>query len=250
VRVVDFGAEALLFVVLAGLVSGAASVWFMKVSSKEGDVRAAANRIIAHIFEFRLFADEPALILRAQWDLMAANGRLLRCLALPSLFLILPFGALIVAGEGVFGIAPLEPGQSAVLTVQCRRTEDAMARDIQLDAPSGIVVETPAVRIPSEAQLCWRVRALLPVAGSFQIRSGRRLLTKSVDAGGGLQIVSDFRAGTLWSFWAHPLELPFSDPVLLSIRLQYPAATVFHAHWLVWFFLASLPGSLLAMRFG
>ncbi len=248
-RAVELGAEALLLVVLAGLVSGAAGVWFMKISSKQGDVRAATNRIIAHIFEFRLFADEPALILKAQWDLMAANGRLLRCLMLPSLFLIVPFGALIAVGEGVFGIAPLETGQPAVLTVQCRRAEDAVAREFRLDAPSGVVIETPPIRIPAEAQLCWRVRALWPVAGSFQIRSGGRLLTKSVAAGGGLQIVSQFRAGTFWSFWAHPLELPFSDPALKSIQLQYPVATVFHAHWLVWFFLASLPGSLLAMKF-
>lgn len=248
-RVVDLGAQALLLIVLVGLVSGVAGVWFVRKTSNAGEVRAAANRIIAHIFEFRLFTDEPGLILKAQWDLITANGRLLRCLAIPSLFLILPFGALIAVCEGVFGLAPLEPGQSAVLTVQCRRAEDVMAQDILLDAPSGIVVETSAVRIPSESQLCWRVRALAPVAGRFQIHRGGSSLEKSVAAGGGLRTVSELRAGTFWSFLVHPLEVPFYDPAFKSIRLQYPPATVFHAHWLIWFLLASLLGSLLAVKF-
>ncbi len=54
-------------------------------------LRQSVNRIIAHLLEIRLFWDEPSLVLRAQWDLIVENGRLLKQLALPALILSLPF---------------------------------------------------------------------------------------------------------------------------------------------------------------
>lgn len=53
-------------------------------------VRASANRILAHLWEIRLFWDEPSLVLRAQRDLLVENGRLLKLLAVPLLLSSLP----------------------------------------------------------------------------------------------------------------------------------------------------------------
>lgn len=54
-------------------------------------LRQSANRIIAHLFEIRLFWEEPAVVWRAQWDLIVENGRLLKLLTIPLIVTTLPF---------------------------------------------------------------------------------------------------------------------------------------------------------------
>ncbi len=79
-------------VVLLGVLTSAASWWvFIRWTDKK-QLRRALNQVIAHLMEVRLFGSEPALVLRAQRDLIVANLRFLRILLLPLLILLLPLG--------------------------------------------------------------------------------------------------------------------------------------------------------------
>lgn len=244
---VDLGTIALLLLTLTGVASGTASVALVKRFSNMEGARKEVKRIIACLLEFRLFADEPAVILRAQWNLLAANARLMRCVAAPSLALLIPYWLLLGATNSYFGHAPLQPGASSVVTLQCRHPADITVARIRLDAPAGLVVETPPVRIPAEAQICWRIRAQAPVAGFLRVNYDGRVITKRVSSAAGLQFLSGFRGGTLGSFLLHPEESPILDPAVQSIYFAYPRATMLDLPWLFWFSMASLVGALVGV---
>jgi hypothetical protein len=228
---------------LIGFVSGTICTLLVRRMTDADKIRSALNSIAASLFEFRLFSDQPSVLLKAQWRLIAANARLLRLLAVPSLVLVLPYWGLLAGSEGLFGRLPLKAGESAVITVQCRNTGPAFSK-IQLGASPSLKVETPAVRIRRDAQISWRVRALKPALGQLQVYVDGRTVSKSLSAAPGFRILSDQRSGTIWSFIAHPLELPILDPAVESIRVAYPSENL---TWLIWFGVSSLAGALWPM---
>src|SRR6266700_6999095 len=79
-------------------------------------LRRTVNRILAHVLEFRLFLDEPAIILRAQRDLIVENVRLLGQIALPCLILAIPSALLYEPLDRHFGYGPLRVGEPVVVS--------------------------------------------------------------------------------------------------------------------------------------
>jgi hypothetical protein len=156
-----------------GYVSGAL---FRRLTSATA-VRAATNRMVAHILEFRLFVDEPMLIFRAQRDLMAANFRLLREIALPSLLSAALLAAAWLPMDRYFGRSPLPIGEAAI--VRAESTE----RGLDLVAPFGVAIESAALRVPGEQATLWRVRVLSPVTGNFRTIPVARRVTVPYPAG-------------------------------------------------------------------
>ncbi len=245
----ELGARAFWILIGAGALSGVISVWAFRRWSDSVELRAAWNRILAHLLEIQLFGSEPTLILKAQRDLMADNVRLLRALSRPMLVLLLPFAALFIALEACFGRAPLRPGQPTVVTVQCKREAGNSMPELQLTGTADMRVETPAVRVPREGQISWRVRPVRSSEGELSIRCDGRIVTKSISANSGLDWLSERRSG-----WAatllHPFELPLKDPGIDWIEVDYPPAAVFQMHWLVWFLAGTLVGSSISLLAG
>lgn len=239
----ELGGAALAWLLMVGLVSGAASVWALRRWSDLIRFRAEMNRVIAHLMEFRLFAEEPALIVRAQWNLLKANARMLRVLLAPSLLLLIPFVLLFAAMDGFFARAALPIGEPAVITLQGRGNLPAA----QLRTPHEIAVETPAVSAPRLHQVSWRVRPLSAVSGSLQLRWDGHVLSKSIAAGAGLHWTAAQRSGSLAGFVMHPFETPFADSEADWVRVAYPAASVAGVSWLVWYSLGALLGALVSL---
>jgi hypothetical protein len=52
-----------------------------------------------------------------------------------------------------------------------------------LQAPPGIAVETPPVRVFAERQISWRIRALRPVRGELRLVLRGRAIEKNIVAG-------------------------------------------------------------------
>jgi hypothetical protein len=141
---VDLGARALWTLapisVIAGILTGLVFRW----GTDRAAVRRSTNLMLAHVLEFRLFLDEPVLVLQAQRDLLKANLHLLRLLMLPCLILAVPFFFLFGYLNERYGLAPLQAGRAAVIAAD------------RLNMPREIIVETPAVHIGR--QVNWRVR--------------------------------------------------------------------------------------------
>jgi hypothetical protein len=111
------------------------------------------SRMVAHIIAFRLFVDEPQLVLKEQLELLLDNARLLRVLALPVLMAALVFGCSYNAMEQHFGRRPLSAGERAVVT---------LPSGAGLKPSPAFEVETPPVRVLRLNQISWRIRVVKP----------------------------------------------------------------------------------------
>jgi hypothetical protein len=116
---------------------------------------------------------------------------------------------------------------------------------VKLEAPAGIVIETPAVWIPAERQLLWRVHATQPGAYELTFQAGSETVTKSAVSTGAVARRSPFRVKGFVDQLLYPAEPPLpSASAFDKITLGYPEADVsllgFELHWMIWFFLLSL----------
>ncbi len=237
---VELDPPAFWLLTVTGVLSGAGSLWAFRRFSDHSKVRLSVNHVMAHLFELRLFADEPALVLRAQRDLLSANWDFLRQITGPSLLLMMPFAILLLALDAFFGHASLQIGKPAIVTIHC--SQGMLLPHAQLIAPVGIKVETPALRIPATSEISWRIRPIEPTLGYLQLSYNGQMVPKSISSTDGVQWLSDSRAGSLKSALLHSLEPPFSSSNIRLISVGYPPATVFNFNWLVWFSSSSIAG--------
>jgi hypothetical protein len=163
----------------ASIACGLGMGWIFIRTANRPALSRCARHIVAHLLEFRLFFDEPALILRAQGALLKENVRLLRVLALPILAVGVPCSVLFIPLEAVFGLGALPVGEPAVVSAALP-ADNAPA---SLQAPSGIQVEAGPVRILAEKRVCWRIRPDAPGSGTLRADINGRVLERPVSAG-------------------------------------------------------------------
>jgi hypothetical protein len=232
------------------IASGLAMLWVFARFSDGERIRLARRKIRANLYAFRLFADEPALIFRAQKQLLLWNARYLGWMLGPSVVIFVPAVILLMQLEAVYGARPLAAGEAAIVTAQF----DARA-DLRVLAPAlagrGIVVETPAVRIPDQRQACWRVRAASAASGSVLLRVTGSATSKTVQTGSGLRYISARRVASLLDWLHYPAEARLPNAGIRWIGVSYPYAAIdifgFGVDWLVWFGAVSLL-TMLAFR--
>ena len=199
--------------IYVSVVYGIAAVLIFRRFTERAAIRRSVNRILAHVMELGLFLDSPGLVFRAQRDLLIENFRLLRLVIIPGVILAVLF----VPMYAIYGHGPLPVGEPSVVTIQMK---DAAMPAVQLEAPEGMVIETPGVRIVRDRQISWRVRPLRESSGDLRFHVDNHVVAKS--------------------FFLH-------DPAIRSIEIRYPPATILGWSWLVWFGVIS---SISAIAFG
>jgi len=232
---------------LVSAAAGLALLWVFRKTSDQAAIRRTKKRLQGHLLEIRLYGDDPAILWQAQRRLLAANARYFALMLRPAAIVTLPMILLLVVLDGYYGRRPLEPGQAAVVTAQLASARDGAV--FRLEAPDGIEVETPGVRILEAHQVSWRIRAVRPTSGELRLVGGPVTLTKSVVAGGECRFVSSRRVHLLPALLLYPGERPLPEAGVDWIEVDYPAAYVrlfgFEAHWLVWFILISMASAFL-----
>ena len=228
---IDLGMPAFASLVPVSILAGIGILLVFRHASDQAAVRRAKSIAQAHLLEFRLFMDEPRLILRAQRDLIVANARFLKLMLRPVVVLALPMGLLLAVMEAFYGHAPLRVGQPAIVTAQVRDAATLLA----LKASPDVAIETPPVRVPADRQVCWRIKPLRAATTELEIVHDGRTFRKSVSAGVGVQFLSE-RRGSFASLFLRPTEPPLSGSEIEWIEVRYPDAVVLHLHWLIWFF--------------
>jgi hypothetical protein len=245
------GHNAMMSLVPLSVLLGIAMLWVFRRTSNQVAIRKVKSELQAHLYEMRLFTDEPLLIWKAQWGLLKANVRYLAMMLVPALVLTIPMVLIFAQLECFYGYAPLEPGQEAIVTVQMKG-EGGQAPVLR--APDGISVDSPAIRMDGGQQISWRIRALRPVTGDMQFVFPDATVEKSVQAGPGPQYVSVRRVSSALDLIWHPAERRLHAGPVDWIELRYPVATV-HAlgldlHWLIWMLIFSMvSGLVLKQRF-
>jgi len=221
---IDLGAKALWGLLAASSLATLAALAVFRRLSDATELRLALNRIVAHLYELRLFLDEPVLVFQAQRDLVRENLRLLRVVAPPSAILVAPFALLFVGLDAFYGHAPLVVGESAIVTVQFTRSAE-----VRLIAPGGVEVETPPVHVAAMNQVSWRIRPARALSDDLQFQLNGAELTKSITAGAGVHCLFERRF----------VKFPFHNSAVAWIEIGYPTARICGFPWLAWFVLSS-----------
>ena len=206
-------------------ITGVVLLWVWKRFSGQEGIAQAKRQARAQLYAMRLFADDPVLVLRAQRQLLLWIARYLAGALRPTAVAVVPLLVLFVQLDGVYGHRPLVPGESAIVIAQFGGGMDVGTLAATLEG-RGVVVETPAVRIPDRRQVCWRVRAVTASSGSVLLRAPGVARAQAVRCGRGLDLLAALRD---------------RSP---SIDLACPPATLdvwgFGIHWTVWFLSVSL----------
>lgn len=120
-------------------------------------MRRIKNRIQAHVLEVRLFPDQLAVVLRAYGRILRFTFVYLVYALRPVLILLLPMVIVLGQLDLRFSRAPLEPGDSFILSAEFARPLTLDADSLRL--PRGLTLTAPPVNIPALREVNWRIRA-------------------------------------------------------------------------------------------
>ena len=237
-------AHPLVSLVPLSVAVGLLMLWVFKISSNQKGIERAKKKMQAYLLELRLYGDDPALIFRTQWNLLASNMRYLGLMFKPALILTVPMVLLLVHMDAIYGIAPLQSGETAIVTVQAAGRLAATAAAPRLEAPDFLAIDTPAVRAFSEGQFSWRIRDVGDGEGQLQFEWDGRKWTKDIVSGPVLGYASHMRTASFWETFLYAGEDRLVTPDISWVSISYPAAEIetgsWRIHWLIWFLVISI----------
>ena len=245
----------MLSLALLASAAGIAMLWIIGKISNQNAVRLTRRQIQATLLEFRIFWDEPRVVWRSQIRLLRLNLRYLG-LMLPAVLIgVIPVALLMIRMEALYGRDPLPIGQPAIVTVQLAGPINEQESPPRLEAPALVSVETPALRVFRDNQMCWRIRPLGAVSGPLKLFVNGQRIEKHVVAGGPWSYLSDRRSSRLSDLFWHPGEPPLQRGNVAWVEIHYPTAAwgpgSFQFNWIWWFFAFSmLAGLLVKARLG
>ena len=236
---------SLVGLLIVSLVAAIGMLLVFKKTSNQTKLEAVKRQIHACLFELRMFSDDLPAILRAQGEILRHNLRYLGLSVVPMLWMIVPLLLVIAQLQFHYGYRGLRPGEDFI--VKARLKEDARSRPAaRLETPPGLEVATPAVWIPTERELAWRLRAREWGDYELKLRLGDQEYAKTAQVSKEVRRRSPERLEPgFWNELLYPAEppLPKESPVA-SITVAYPEADVsvfgWHVNWLVAFFVLSV----------
>src|SRR5260370_19745397 len=162
---------------------GAAMLWVFGRTSNQARMKQVKLRVQAGLLELRVFVDEPAVSLRAQKTLLAANLNYLGLALRPALWMVVPLGLLLIHLESFYARAPLPLAEPALVTMRMTADWDSAAPPPELIAPSGVAVLGPPARAAAAREGSWRIIPFLSVSERLQFRFKGQEVSKRIEAG-------------------------------------------------------------------
>jgi hypothetical protein len=230
-------------VLVLSVAIGLLMVVVFRYTSNQKAIHVAKEQLKAHLLAVRLFQDQLPVVLSSYGRILRGTGRYLRLALKPLLIVILPLTFLIVQLDRYFGWAPLSAGQPFLVKV---RTTSAEALDgVSLELPAGISSTAPAVHIPAENEVVWRLVAEKNGAYKLSVGSGTGAVSKSVLVSPALARVSPERLHA--PYWERVFvsgEAVLPGGLIQSVAVAYPSRTISFLGWdwnWIWlFFVLSL----------
>jgi hypothetical protein len=234
----------LVTVFLLSIIIGFLMVIVFRYTSDQKAIRVAKDHLKAHLLAVRLFQDQIQVVMISYWRIVRSTGTYLRLAFMPFLYVSVPLILLLVQVDRYLGYAPVQAGQAFLVKAQL---VDADALDqTSLQLTLGLTLTAPAVHVPAQNEIIWRVLAGAAGQHQLELASGDHKFSKSLEVSGSIKRLSHTRLRDRW--WERILvsgepalaaNSPFS-----SIAVSYPERTISFA-WLEWnwiwlFFVLSL----------
>ena len=174
--------------------SGVLLVWLFGRTSDQARIHEVRDRIRGNLIGVRLFQRDVGVVLRLQRRIFGDTFRFMRLAVIPMLIMLPPVLLIMTQLNLRFAVRPLDPGEAAVVTAVVRDAA-ALDRAIALEAPEGVTVETPPVKIRATREIAWRVRVDQPGAHALRVGVGDETIDKEIAGGAGWGPVPQRRTG-------------------------------------------------------
>lgn len=250
--------------IVISAVFGVLALIAFKHLSAQGRIKAAKEKIKAHLIEIRIYQDDLAIVARAIGKVLLRNLQYLALNFAPFVPLSLPFVLVIAQLVVRYGFEPVRvhapeevilPGRGTMIEVELAGSRAGEVSGLRIDLPEGVRAVSPLVRIPSDGRAYQEVVAVAPVAGEigFVLADGTRA-SKSMVAGAPIGPLQPERSRGAWSALLWPSEDTLaSDSPFQSVRVEYPERRMGFlpdgpAGILLAFLLASMAAGILVLK--
>ena len=230
-------------IVISGIV-GFLMVIVFRYTSDQKAIRRAKDRLKANLLAVRLFQDQLPVVLRSYVRIVRATGSYLRLASTPFLIVLIPMLFLMVELDRYLGWVPIAAHRAFLLEAQL--DSGANLDGIALQLPPQLVSTAPAVHVPAENTIAWRVVANREGRYNVAIVADGQVSSKQVVVSSQLSRISPVRLrGTFWTrmFESGESALAPSSPIR-SISIQYPSREMtfigWQWNWIALFFVLSL----------
>jgi uncharacterized membrane protein (DUF106 family) len=258
-------AEFLLTPLIAGLpgwlsntiisaLTGLVLLIIFKYTSNQRAIGHVRDNIKANLLALKLFKDSIAVTLQSQGRLFKGAFLLLLHAIRPMLVMIVPVSLLLAQLGLWYQSRPLQSGEHTIITMKLNGSIDSPWPNINIESTPAAEVVTGPIRIFSNRQICWEIRAREKGYHRIIFNTGIWQVEKELAVGDGFMRVSAERPGWNWAgILLNPMEKPFGphSPVQ-SIGIVYPdrlSHTSGTDWWLIYFFAASLVFALIFKPF-
>lgn len=238
-----------LIVVGISVIIGFLMVVVFRYTSDQKAIHIAKDHLKAHLLALRLFQDQIPVVIRSYGRILLATGRYLRLAFMPLLFVSVPLILLLAQIDRYLGSTPFETGRPFLVSARFSGADPL--GDAALELPTGLAITAPAVHVPAENEVVWRVVAEREGSFVVNVLNSAQASGKQIVIGSGMPRLSAVRLGAPWwkrlLYSAEP-ALPQGNPVQ-AIEVQYPSRDIAFAglewNWIWLFFVLSLAAGFL-----
>ncbi len=233
----------LILVIIVSIVVGLIMVVLFGYTSDQKKIHIAKDQLKAHLLAVRLFQDQLPVVMRTYGRIVLGTGRYLRLAFMPLLYVIIPITLLIVQLDRYLGLNPAQTSQAFLVSV---KAAPDVLNDVKLDLPSDLATSAPAVHIPSDDEVVWRVVAAKDGTYNINVGAGGQTFSKQVVVSPDIARLSPVRLRDHWidrMFTSGEDALPSNGPIE-SIDVSYAPREISFAwidwNWIVLFFVLSM----------
>jgi uncharacterized membrane protein (DUF106 family) len=240
--------EPAIGLLVVSVVTGIVMLLIFGKTSNQKAITATKDKLKAYIMEMWIFRNDTRVMFGAIGNVIRNNIQYLRHSLRPIVFIIVPVLIIMVQLGIRYGFEPFEPGEEGVVRVEFAEGVTPSEMDLELTAPPGVRVTSPALRLDGERAVEWRFLAKLTGTHELSLDTPGGTVHKSVVVGPERRIepLSELRPlANTWDAFLYPAEPPLPrDGMVRAIHVSYPSRhdTLFGlgVHWLLIFFVVSL----------
>lgn len=234
---------------IVSAVTGVLVLLVFRYTANQRRLRRSKDRIQGALLGVVLFRHDTAVMFGEEKRLVLGAVAYLLGGLVPLAAAIVPMMAIFAPLVLFYSYRPLLPGEQTILTVRAAGDGMTDITEVSLEAPDGIEIETPALRIPASGEVCWRISGRTPGGHEVRVRIGDRSYPKSVrvaeDGKRALLSPSRVRTGFFAALFDSGERLMARDAPLQRIDVRYPPAPTLRVgpwrlHWVVWFMVGSM----------
>jgi hypothetical protein len=229
---------------LTSILTSTVMLWIFGKVSNQKAIERVRNRTRGNLLGVLLYQHDIKVVLRLHGLILRDTLIYLRHTLLPMLLLTVPLVPVLAQLNLFFSSRPLQAGEAALVKLKLDDLA-AMPAEVNLEGNSALKVETPGVRIASEGEVAWRVRAVQPGTHRLVFHMGQDTAEKQVRVGGRWGAVPARKTGHWLDLLLYPGEEPLEPgPRAKSIEVRYQPLSLtvmgWSLHWLILFVVLSI----------